>query len=89
MVHQGMVVVFHTVKHWGFIRESDGTEWFFHQSNAIPYYIPKLEDMVQFEIGPPLSIGKRDQAVNIAPIGVSVGVVSAFAQKVEGVEVKS
>ena len=71
--HVGVVVLFHPVKHWGFIRESDGTEWFFHQSNAIPYYIPKLEDVVQFEIGPAITIGKRDQAIHIAPVGVESG----------------
>lgn len=73
MVHQGMVVLFHPTKHWGFIRENDGTEWFFHQSNAIRYYVPKLEDIVQFEIGPPLTIGKKDQAINVRPAGTESG----------------
>jgi cold shock CspA family protein len=73
-MRQGTVVMFHPTRHWGFIRENDGTQWFFHQSNAIRYYIPKLSDMVQFEIGPPITLGKKDQAINIAPLGAESGV---------------
>jgi len=68
MTHHGIVVAFHHVKHWGFIRESDGTEWFYHLSNTIPHFVPKLGEAVQFEIGPPLALGKKDQAVNIRPV---------------------
>jgi cold shock CspA family protein len=69
-VKQGTVVLYHPTRFWGFIREADGTEWFFHQSNAAKRYSIKLGDDVQFEVGPPLKLGQKDQAVNIAPVGV-------------------
>jgi cold shock CspA family protein len=65
MFHQGMVVMYHQSKHWGFVRGNDGTEWFFHLDNCASGFQPRLGTAVEYEIGPPLALGKRDQAVNV------------------------
>jgi cold shock CspA family protein len=63
--HEGIITLYHQKKGWGFITESSGEEWFFHVDNCGPKYIPKLSDAVKFIIGPPISIGKKDQAVDV------------------------
>jgi len=65
MTRQGIVVAYHVKKGWGFIKEKSGEEWFFHNSNAVPNFAPMLGATVEFEIGPPLKLGQKDQAVNI------------------------
>jgi cold shock CspA family protein len=65
MTHQGIVVLYNQAKGWGFIKEDSGEEWFFHTSNTAPSFVPQLKARVEFEIGQPLSIGKKDQAVNV------------------------
>ena len=65
MIHYGKVVVYSQAKSWGFIEEQPGERWFFHLSNAVPKFVPKLGLAVEFEIGPPLALGKKDQAVNV------------------------
>jgi cold shock CspA family protein len=83
-MHQGIIVLFNIGKGWGFIRETSSTgevqEWFFHVSNIINF-TPTLGASVVFEIGPPLKLGRRDQAVQIryavnVPQKGSVGGVS-------------
>jgi cold shock CspA family protein len=69
MTHQGHVVMYHPTKNWGFVKEKDGAEWFFHLDNCWPGYSPKLEDEVEFKIAPPISVGKRNQAADVRPIG--------------------
>lgn len=65
MVHTGTVVVFQEKKRWGFIEESDGSRWFFHTDNAEKGFQPRLGVFVTFQIGPPLTLGKPDQAVDV------------------------
>ena len=61
--------MYNRAKAWGFIKESDGTEWFFHLSNCCPEYLPQLGHALEFKIAPPISLGKRDQAVGVRPVG--------------------
>jgi cold shock CspA family protein len=68
MTQQGTVVMYHSKMHWGFVKEKDGAEWFFHLDNCWPGYSPKLEDAVEYKIGPPISVGKRNQAVEVRPV---------------------
>jgi cold shock CspA family protein len=65
-MRKGIVVLFHRTRGWGFIREEkSGVEWFFHVSNAVPNFAPELGAAVEFELGPPLRLGRKDQATNI------------------------
>jgi cold shock CspA family protein len=65
MSHQGIVVMYHPSKHWGFVKESDGNQWFFHLDNCAPDFQPQLGAAVEFEVGPPICLGKKDQAVGV------------------------
>jgi cold shock CspA family protein len=72
--HQGIITLYHQKKGWGFITESSGEEseeWFFHVDNCWPGYSPQLGDGVEFKIAPPISIGKKDQAIDVRLIGSS------------------
>jgi cold shock CspA family protein len=69
MVHQGIVVMYHQTKHWGFVKEESGAEWFFHLDNCASGFQPQLGAAVDFEIAPPISLGKKDQAVDVRPVG--------------------
>ncbi len=69
-IHKGIITLYHRNKGWGFITASSegcSEEWFFHVDNC-PGYVPKLGDPVTFEIAPPISLGKKDQAVDVRPI---------------------
>jgi cold shock CspA family protein len=79
MIHKGTVVTFQERKRWGFIEESDGSRWFFHTDNADKGFHPRLGIAVEFLIGPPLSLGKPDQAVDVheADLGVENGICAA------------
>jgi cold shock CspA family protein len=70
MTHQGKVILYNRAKAWGFIREDSGAEWFFHTANTVPEFVPQLGVAVEFEVGPPLSIGKKEQAVNVRGVQV-------------------
>jgi hypothetical protein len=70
MIHTGMVVAFQERKRWGFIEESDGSRWFFHTDNAEKGFQVRLGVYVTFEIGPPLTLGKPDQAIDVRPLEV-------------------
>ena len=66
MTHQGIITLYNRAKAWGFITEnSAGESRFFHYSNCVPGFSPQLGDAVAFEIAPPISLGKKDQAVNV------------------------
>jgi cold shock CspA family protein len=66
--HEGIITLYHRSKGWGFITEKSGDVWFFHVDNCRPGYIPQLADAVEFLIGPPISIGKNDQAVDVKEV---------------------
>jgi cold shock CspA family protein len=66
--HQGIIVVYNQAKAWGFIRELSGAEWFFHMANTAPEFVPQLGAAVEFEIGPPLSVGKKEQALSVREV---------------------
>lgn len=62
---EGIIVLFHARKMWGFIREKDGVETFFHVDNCTDGFKPELGAVVEFKLAPPLRLGQRDQAVQI------------------------
>jgi len=69
MTYEGTIVMYHSTKFWGFVRGNDGGEWFFHLDNCASGFEPQLSASIEFEIGPPISLGKKDQAVNVRPSG--------------------
>ena len=92
MTHQGMIVMYHQSKHWGFIKGNNGSEWFFHLDNCESGFHPQLGTLVEYEIGPPLKLGQKDQAIKIAPldqVAVAANEILNAAKKVEGSGVQS
>src|ERR1700692_2715480 len=73
---QATIIMYNPKKLWGFVQDRNGCEWFFHLDNCVSGFQPSLGAIVEFEVGPPIALGKRDQAVNIAPQkdGVKAGV---------------
>jgi cold shock CspA family protein len=69
--HEGIITLYNHAKAWGFITESSGEAWFFHFSNCWPEYLPTLGDAVEFKIAPPISLGKKDQAIDVRLVGSS------------------
>ena len=67
MIYRGIVVSYDQRKRWGFIQGSSG-EIFFHWANCVSGFQPELGANVEYEIGKPFSLGKKDQAVNITPV---------------------
>jgi len=66
---QGMIVMYNAVKFFGFIQEAGGPERFFHASNVAPGFVPELGAIVEYEIAPPIRLGKEPQAVNVRLAG--------------------
>jgi cold shock CspA family protein len=69
--HQGIITLYHLKKGWGFIKENSGETWFFHVDNCWPGYSPQLGEAVEFKIAPPISLGKKDQAIDVRLVGSS------------------
>jgi len=63
-MRQGIIVLFDPNAKWGFVKESDGTEWFFHQNNS-PGFKAFLGAPVEYIIIPPRRLGLPDQAANL------------------------
>ncbi len=63
--HRGIVATYHRTKQWGFLREKDGTQWFFHLDNCVSGFQSQIGVSVEFLIGPPFTIGKPDQAIDV------------------------
>lgn len=66
--HRGTISAFNPRKRWGFILDCDGSEWFFHEDNTVKGFAARLDLAVEYEIGPPFSAGKSDQAINIREV---------------------
>ena len=52
-------------KHFGFVTTPTGEQYFFHQSNIEVGFNPILGAEVDFQIGAPIALGKRPQAVRV------------------------
>ena len=59
----GTITFFNNPRAYGFISTPEGESIFFHLSNFEQGSQPVLGALVAFEIGPPISIGKKPQAV--------------------------
>lgn len=65
---KGTIKMFVAARKFGFIlvdgsSDGDGTEVFFHASNF--HGTPVLGERVEFELGPPVRLGRPPMAVNI------------------------
>jgi cold shock CspA family protein len=65
MIYRGLVVRYDERKQWGFIQGNSGEEIFFHRANCVSGFQPQLGVDVEYEIGKPFSLGKKDQAVDV------------------------
>lgn len=75
--HQGVISLYSQKKPWagekggwGFINEV----WFFHISHCVPSFVPVPGALVEFELGPPYKLGRREQAINVRPAKVEATV---------------
>ena len=59
----GYIWMFNQPKGWGFVKDGEGREWFFHISNT--KFVPVLGARVEFELAAPLKLGQKEQAINV------------------------
>jgi cold shock CspA family protein len=64
-IHQGIVEQFNPRKQWGFVRDIDGTKFFFHLDNCAKGFTPRLGMDVEYVVGPAFTLGKPDQALDV------------------------
>jgi cold shock CspA family protein len=62
---QGVITYFNGPRGFGFITTLEGESFFFHVSHFEPGKQPVLEGLVEFQIAPPLSVGKKPMAVGV------------------------
>jgi cold shock CspA family protein len=63
---QGTITYFNNAKGYGFITvPPNGDQFFFHVKNCMQGHLPVLGGVVRFDVAPPISIGKRAQAVSV------------------------
>ena len=66
----GTITYANPVRTYGFIQEdSSGIHYFYHFTNVAPGFTPMVATRVEFELAPPIKIGKPDQAVNVRHVG--------------------
>lgn len=63
--YEGKITLYNAAKGWGFITRTDGMQFFWHEQNKAKGFLPALGARVRFEVGPPLALGKKDQAIHI------------------------
>jgi cold shock CspA family protein len=61
----GTITYFNSPRSFGFITTTEGQRYFFHISNFEKGSQPVLEGKVQFEIAPPIAVGKKPMAVSV------------------------
>jgi cold shock CspA family protein len=76
----GRITFWNQAKGFGFISVPTSEQFFFHYSNFEG--IPKLADRVTFDLGDPVEVGKRTQAVNVRinvarDISAGIGVLAS------------
>jgi cold shock CspA family protein len=64
----GTITMFNARRGYGFITTVSGDQYFFHVTNFLQgddRDVPVLEGRVRFDVGPPISVGKKEQALRI------------------------
>ena len=63
----GFIESYDPRKAWGYIQSTD-RRMYFHISNCVEGFQPKLGVEVEYEVGAPFRIGKGPQALNVRPV---------------------
>jgi cold shock CspA family protein len=61
----GVITYFNSPRSFGFITTTEGESYFFHVSNFEKGSQPILEGKVEFQVAPPIAVGKKSQAVSV------------------------
>jgi cold shock CspA family protein len=72
MKYTAIVSAYFPSRKFGFVLLDDGSSRFFHLSNC-PSGVPGLGERVEFELGPPVKLGRDMQAINITPVSITSG----------------
>ena len=62
---RAVISYYNPKRHFGFVTTPSGQQFFFHDSNLEVGFNPILGAEVDFQIGPPVALGKRPQAVRV------------------------
>ena len=82
---QGTITFYNNQRGFGFITVPDGRQYFFHVSHFTKGESPVLEGLVEFEIAPPVAVGKKPQAVRVRyRTPPDDAILNGFAGKVDG-----
>jgi cold shock CspA family protein len=73
----GKIVSYYPGRAFGFIEVQSGKQYFFHIKNWIADEAPTIGRTVVFEIGPGVTPGKSDQAINVKMVDIEVGMGAA------------
>ena len=81
--HEGVLVMWNEPRYFGIIQadkklENGENTIFVHRLNFVRDHQPVLGCRVSFELGPPISIGKKDQAVRVKVLPSIAAGVSAL-----------
>jgi cold shock CspA family protein len=75
---QGQIVWFNPERRFGFVENSDG-KWFFHVSNVVAGFEPKLGAFVEFDLADPISLKQpKKHAINVRSTRVEAMVEAAL-----------
>jgi len=61
----GVITYFNSPRSFGFITTIEGESYFFHVSNFEKGSQPILEGKVEFQVAPPIAVGKKPMAVAV------------------------
>jgi cold shock CspA family protein len=71
---QGIIVLYHPARYFGFIQPADGTaDIFFHGSEFKEQGEPVLGALVEFTVAQPIRLGQRHRAVNLRFVKTGAG----------------
>ena len=62
---RAIISYYNPKRHFGFVTTPSGDQYFFHDSNIEVGFNPILGAEVDFQIGAPVALGKRPQAVRL------------------------
>jgi cold shock CspA family protein len=68
MIHQGIVEQFHPRRQFGFVRDVDGSKYFFHLDNCEKGFNPELGMQVKYTVGAAYTLGKPPQALDVTAV---------------------
>jgi cold shock CspA family protein len=80
---QGQITYFNAARGFGFITVApEGRRIFFHISNFQKDAEPVLQGLVDFELGPPIAVGKSLQALKVRYLSAVDELLSGLGEKV-------